>query len=213
MTHFHFLRKPFRHTFSNVSLLLIAINSLVFVALSFMSHLKVVLSLNPLYFLQGRMYWQILTYMFVHGNYQHIFFNMLAILVFGIPIERAVGSKEFTLMYFLFGIMSGVISLIIYIITGYYYVFLMGASGTVYGLLLAYAVIFPRSTIYVWGLVPIPAPLLVVIYACIELGSQIFSIGGGIAHCTHLAGLLVAWLYFIIRMGIHPLQVWKDAYR
>ena len=72
---------------------------------------------------------------------------------------------------------------------------------------------FPRSVIYIWGLIPVPSPLLVIIYAVVELGSQIIGAGGNVSHMTHLFGFLAAWLYFVIRMGIHPLKIWKDSYR
>lgn len=72
--------------------------------------------------------------------------------------------------------------------------------------------IFPRNVIYIWGIIPVAAPLLVFVYALIEITSQI-SGGSGIAHLAHLAGFAVAWIYFVARMGIHPLKVWKDAWR
>lgn len=97
--------------------------------------------------------------------------------------------------------------------TGYYGVFLLGASGAVYAVLFAYAVFFPRSVIFIWGIVPVPAPVLVFIYALIELGSQFFGSGSNVAHMTHLFGFLAAWFYFVLRMGIHPIKIWKDTYK
>ena len=104
-------------------------------------------------------------------------------------------------------------SLITFVISGTPFVILCGASGCLYAILLAYAVVFPKSVISIWGILPVPAPLLVGIYAIIEIISQIFSVNGGIAHMTHLAGFLFAWLYFVIRMKINPWKVWKNAYR
>ena len=91
--------------------------------------------------------------------------------------------------------------------------FLMGASGALYGLLFAFAVIFPRNNIYFWGIIPIPAPILVAIYVGIEISSQLLSFRDGVAHLTHLVCFAVAWIYFVVRMGINPWKVWKDAYR
>jgi membrane associated rhomboid family serine protease len=88
----------------------------------------------------------------------------------------------------------------------------MGASGAIYALLLAYAVIFPRSMIYIWGIIPVPSPLLVLIYGAISLFSQIMG-GGGVAHLAHLMGFVLAWIYFLARMGINPVKVWKDAWK
>ena len=92
-------------------------------------------------------------------------------------------------------------------------VFLIGASGAIYAILFAYAVIFPKNKIYIWAIIPVQAPLLIVIYAVIELGSQIFGFKTGIGHISHLLGLVFAWIYLVVRMGINPLKVWRDAYR
>lgn len=89
----------------------------------------------------------------------------------------------------------------------------MGASGAIYAMLLAYAVIFPRSRIFIWGILPVPAPVLVIAYAVIELGSQIIGVSSNVAHMTHLAGFAFSWLYFVVRMGINPYKVWKNIYR
>jgi len=207
-----FIRRPFKYRYTNVVLLLVGINCAVYIMTMMYPALKIILSLNPLYFWYQKMYWQPFTYMFMHAGFQHLLFNMLGLLFFGIPLERTVGSKEFTLMYVLFGVLSGCISLLLFTVSGSVYTFLMGASGAIYGILLAYSVAFPRSSIYIWGLVPVPAPLLIVIYAIIAFGSQLAG-SSGIAHITHLSGFAVAWIYFIIRMGINPLKAWKNAYR
>ena len=207
------IRKPFRYSYSYATAVIILVNVIVFLFTSANPRLSYILGLNPVLFFSGHMYWQLFTYMFVHGGFSHIFFNMLGLLFFGFTTERAMGSKEFTLMYLVCGFLSGVLSLIFYMIAGLFHVLLIGASGAIYAMLLAYAVIFPRSRIYIWGIIPLPAPVLIIVYAAIELGSQLFSVGGGVAHLTHLAGFAVAWLYFIVRMGIYPLRVWKDAYR
>lgn len=154
-------------------------------------------------------YWQFLTYMFVHGSLEHVILNMLCFICFGISIEKAIGSKEFLLFYFLCGILSGALSYLVYKFTNNYYVILIGASGAVYSILFAYAVFFPRSIIYLWWVIPVPAPVMVILYTIIELGSQLFYRNSGIAHLTHLFGFLTAYLYFVIRMGIHPIKVWK----
>ncbi len=169
--------------------------------------------MNPILVHKYHMYWQFLSYMFVHQNISHVFFNMLALLVFGINLEKAIGSREFILFYLVCGALSGFFSFLVYWFTGYYQVFLLGASGAVYAVLFAYAVFFPRSVIFIWGIVPVPAPVLVLIYAIIELGSQFFGNGSNVAHMTHLFGFFAAWLYFVIRMGIHPVKIWKNTYK
>ena len=207
------LRRPFRYSFVNTTLALIAINVAVFflMAVTPLSRYYAYLALTVRGFVYYHCFWQPVTYMFVHSGMNHLFFNMLALLFFGLSVEKAIGSKEFLLLYLLTGTLCGVLSLALYVLCGVP-VALVGASGAIYGILLAYAVIFPRSRIYVWWIIPVPAPILVLLYAVIELANQFYG-ASGVAHLTHLAGFAVAWLYFRIRMGIRPLQVWKDAYR
>lgn len=209
------IRKPFKYTNKNGTLWLIAANLLVFFYFNFFNIFRLnenVFALNVAGFVYGKMLWQPVTYMFIHAGWSHVFFNMLGLLFFGIAVEKAVGTKEFLLMYFVIGILSGLFSVAFYFLTGNYFVSLVGASGAIYGILFAYAVIFPRSVIYIWGLIPVPAPILVFVYALIEFFSQFFS-GSNVAHYAHLAGFGFAFLYFIVRMGINPFKLWKDAWR
>lgn len=211
-----FFRRPFKYSYSRITLLLIAVNCLVF-ALSYFfmdmyQYLHYYGALNAYLVEYNHFYWQFITYMFLHQNISHLFFNMVGLLIFGLSLERAIGSKEFLLFYLITGTLSGVFSFLVFKFTGQYRVFLIGASGAIYAVLFAYAVFFPRSIIYIWGIIPLPAPLMVVLYAIIELGSQFFS-SDNVAHLTHLFGFLSAWLYFVIRMGIHPVKVWKNTYR
>ena len=209
------LHRPFKYTFKNATLYIILANVLVYILMKFDPELYFHLSLFPISFFGYHEYWQVFTYMFVHdySSIQHILFNMIGLLIFGISVEKAIGTKEFCLMYFLSGIFCGIFSLVTFAISNNPFVILCGASGCLYAILLAYAVVFPKSIISIWGILPVPAPLLVGIYAIIEIVSQLFSVNGGIAHMTHLAGFLFAWLYFVIRMKINPWKVWKNAYR
>lgn len=207
------VRRPFRYVFFNATFFVIGFTLLVFLLTNMMRSLGNYLALNVILIHEYKMYWQFFTYMFVHGDFSHLFFNMLGLFFFGLAVEQSLGSKEFLLIYFISGIFCGIASYLFYLFTGAYYVFLVGASGAINSLLLEYAVIFPRNRIYMMGILPIPAPLLVAIYAGIEIASQLFTLRNGIAHMTHLAGFAIAWLYFMIRMGINPWKIWKDAYR
>lgn len=207
-----FFRRPFKYTFFHSVFILILINVIVYIAGRFYPMLDACLALNVGTVIYYKWFWQFFTYMFVHGNFSHIFFNMLGLLFFGLNIEKIWGSKEFLLFYLVCGVFSGVLSFAVYFFTGATNVFLMGASGALYSILFAYAVTFPRSVIFIWGIIPVPAPVLVLIYAIIELVSQFFG-GGNIAHMTHLFGFLCAWAYFRIRMGIRPLRIWKDVFK
>lgn len=211
-----FFRRPFQYEYRRRVLFIIFINFLIYALGYFYNFVNDYVhtygSLCAYLVLVKHMYWQFFTYMFVHHNLSHVFFNMLGLLVFGLPLEKAIGSKEFTLFYIVCGVASGVLSFLVFIFTRQYIVFLLGASGAVYAVLFAYAVFFPRSIIYIWGLVPVPAPIMVLIYALIEFFSQFTSVSN-VAHMTHLFGFLAAWLYFVIRMGIHPLKIWKNTYK
>lgn len=207
------IRKPFSYSFKNATVIIILVNLGVYLLEKIFPPSISILSLNVINCIGHKMFWQPFTYMFVHGNFQHIFFNMFGLFIFGMNVERAIGTKEFCLMYFVTGFLCGLLSLVVYFISGNYGIFLMGASGAIYGILLAYAVIFPRNRIFIWGIIPIPAPVLVIVYAVIETVSQVFGVQNGVAHSVHLAGFLFTFLYFIVRMGINPIKVWKNAYR
>jgi membrane associated rhomboid family serine protease len=207
------IRRPFKYTSVHITLYLAGVNIIVFIMTSLIPQLEVILSLYPPAFFYGKMYWQLITYMFVHGNLEHIFFNMFGLIMFGLAVERTVGSKEFLLYYLVCGTVSGAFSLIVFMLTGHYNVSLIGASGAVYAVLFAFAVVYPRSKVYFCGILPIPSPVLVIIYAIIELISQAAGFNGGVAHMTHLFGLAAAYLYFVIRTGVNPVHVWKNAFK
>jgi membrane associated rhomboid family serine protease len=205
------IRRPFPYHFSNYTLILIGINILVYFFTYMSRQTMYYLAMNPVLFLQNHFYWTPLTYMFVHGGMNHILFNMLGLFFFGPQLEERMGSTEFLVYYFLTGILSGVFSLLVYLLTGAYTVFLMGASGALFAILLAFAVYFPHSRVYLFGILPMRTPVMVTLYAGIEIFSMISGFQGGVAHMTHLAGLLFGFLYFIIRLGTNPLTVFRDS--
>jgi membrane associated rhomboid family serine protease len=184
---------------------LIGINILIFAAMHFLrlDWLTYYLAMIPGLVLQGWV-WTFVTYMFVHGGVSHILFNMLALFIFGVPVEREMGSKEFLLFYFVTGTLAGVFSFGVYYLSGSSNVILVGASGAIFAVELAYAVFFPHSIIYIWGLIPVRAPILVLGFTALALFSSIFGLNRGVAHLTHLAGFGFAWLYLLIRFGINP---------
>ncbi|UTD06153.1 rhomboid family intramembrane serine protease [Treponema denticola] len=207
-----YLRKPFKYTYKNAVLVIAVINVAVFVLTSLFRNLSAYLGLVPILVVEAQTYWQFFTYQFVHGDFFHLAFNMLALFFFGVPVERKIGTKEFILYYLLIGTIGGALSFLVYAATGFYTITLVGASGAIFGLLLLYAVLYPNSVIYIWGVIPVPAPLLILGYAVIELIS-IFSVGDGVAHLTHFIGLLAGWVYIRIRFGIKPLKVWNSTGR
>ena len=198
------IRKPFRYSYGNAVLVLIGINLLVFLAQSAFPRVTSYLALNPVNVVRGGAYWQFLSYMFAHGGISHLLFNMLGLFFFGTQVERHVGSKEFLLYYVVTGVLAGLFSFLVYVMTGADYVYLLGASGAIFAVQLAYATFFPNSVIYIWGIFPLRAPTLVLGYTAIELFSSVFGVRSGVAHLTHLAGFGFAWLYFLVRFGANP---------
>ncbi|MDA8411117.1 MAG: rhomboid family intramembrane serine protease, partial [Treponema sp.] len=164
------IRRPFHYSYHSAVLWLIAANVLVFAAGLLVPDITYYLALNPASLLQGAI-WQPVTYMFAHAGLSHLLFNMLGLFFFGTAVERSVGTREFLLYYFLIGVLAGLFSFVTYVLTGAMGTFLLGASGAIFGLLLAYATLFPESRIFVWGIIPVKAPILVLVYAGIELFS------------------------------------------
>lgn len=216
------LRTPFRYSYSNAVLLLIVANAAVYLLFKFFPYYKDYFGLSFFGVMHKKMYWQPFTYMFIHADFMHFLFNMLGLLFFGVSVERSLGTKEFLLLYFFVGVFSGLFSVGIYYVSalwqihnGFYptmlLVNLIGASGAIYGILFSFAVIFPRARIFIYGIIPVPAPLLVAGYALIEVVSNFLG-NSNVAHMTHLAGFGFAWVYFAIRMGVNPIKVWRNTF-
>lgn len=157
------------------------------------------ISLDPLHRtpLSGPfMPWQLFTYMFMHGGFWHLFLNMFALWMFGMELENIWGSKKFLMYYMMCGIGAGLANLILAPLFSSVQAPTVGASGSVYGILVAFGMMFPNRPIFIYFLFPIKAKYFVVIYMLIE----IFSVGSnsGIAHIAHLGGGLVGLLYILI---------------
>ncbi|ACF13251.1 Rhomboid family protein [Chloroherpeton thalassium ATCC 35110] len=150
--------------------------------------------------------WQPLTYMFLHGGFTHILFNMFALWIFGAEIENYWGTRHFTTYYFVCGVGAALINLIASIGAGGPTV---GASGAVFGVLLAFGMMFPNRYIFLYFLFPIKAKYFVAGYAIIEFFST-FNINSPVAHFAHLGGMLVGYVYIKIMQGEWPLQDWLD---
>ncbi len=209
------LNKKFSYSFNYVTLIIVAVNVAAFILTGSgrNANFQYLFGLQPVLFTRAHYYWQLLTYMFMHGSWSHLLGNMIGLLFFGVYIEKQLGSKEFLLFYLLCGILCGAASLAIYLAAGFYGVLLVGASGAVYAVLLLFAVIFPRATVFIMGIVPAPAPLLVAIYAGIAVFEQVFGMNQGVAHMTHLSGFAAAWIYCLVRYGVNPIKGWENAFR
>lgn len=173
--------------------------SLVFGAYSVESFMMEFLALNPIapYSPMGESFfypWQLITYQFMHGGLFHLFFNMFALWMFGMEFEQMWGSKRFLTYYLLSGIGAGILQIFISNAPT------VGASGAIYGLLLAFGVTFPDRKIFMFPLfIPISAKYFVMIFAGIELLSGIYSSNSSVAHFAHLGGAATG--YLLIKFG------------
>ncbi|MBD3615948.1 MAG: rhomboid family intramembrane serine protease [Gracilimonas sp.] len=147
------------------------------------------LVLNPLG--EGFIPWQLVTYMFLHADLGHIFFNLFALWIFGQAIENLWGSKRFLIYYLLTGIGAAVIHMFI----GGYFTYTLGASGAVFGILLAFGMMFPdRYIMLLIPPIPIKAKYFVAVYGLFELFNGLAMPNSGIAHFAHLGGLVVGFI-------------------
>jgi membrane associated rhomboid family serine protease len=150
------------------------------------------LGLVPSLVLTRFMFWQFVTYLFVHANLWHLVINMLMLWMFGQVIENTWGSKRFLFYYFFTGIGAGLCSVIFAFNASYPVV---GASGAIFGLLAAFAVMFPESVILLFLIFPMKMKHAVLVLAGINLLGALSNPGGGIAYVAHLGGGIFGWLY------------------
>lgn len=163
-------------------------------------------------------WWQFVTYMFVHGGFWHIFFNMYSLFLFGSIVENMIGTKKFITFYFLCGFGAAALHLAVqgcevsyFINHGMYgainalkHTPTVGASGAIYGLLLAYGMLFPESRLtLLFPPISLKARTMVLVFIGIELVSGVLSMDG-IAHFAHLGGMLVGFIL---------IYVWRRAGR
>jgi len=188
-----------------VTLALIIINVIIFAAqIIFDPGFTETFALTPVIALNGA-WWQFLTYMFLHADPLHIFFNMFALFMFGIVMERALGWKKYIFLYLVSGIGSAMFYLFLTLtfLPGELTILMLGASGAVYGILAAFGFMFPKEVIYLY-FIPIPAFGAVFIFAAIELIAGITGIMPGIANFGHLGGIITSALVML---------VWKHTMR
>ncbi len=152
------------------------------------------LALVPILVWKQYFVWQLGTYIFLHGGIFHILFNLLALWMFGGELENYWGSKKFLRFFLLCGISAGICT-VLFTPEIYQSIPVIGASGAIYGLLLAFGWLFPDRPIYIYFLFPIQAKYFVIIFGLIEFFSSVEGAGGGVAHITHLGGLLFALIY------------------
>jgi len=149
--------------------------------------------------------WQVVTYGFLHGGYAHIFFNMLGLYMFGSDIERLFGSRYFVAYYFACLVAAALSQLVVTALAGGPPVPTVGASGALYGLLLAFGMYFPRRmVVLIFPPIPMPARLFVIIFGGLELLFGVTGTADGVAHFAHLGGMLGGWLVIQYRRRGFP---------
>jgi len=182
-----------------VKWLLIA-NVVMFIVSALAPALAFPLALRPQAVLERGWIWQLGTYMFLHGSFFHILFNMLTLWMFGVELERVWGTVFFAKYYAITGLGAALTtvlgSLLPFAISRQmYYLPTVGASGAIFGLLVAWALYFPHRQIYMYFIFPVPVRIFVLIVGAISLFSAMGGPGDGVAHATHLGGLAVGYLY------------------
>ena len=136
--------------------------------------------------------WTIVTYMFLHAGLAHILFNMLALYFFGPRVEQRLGPERFFVLYMVSGTFGALLSFAFAP-----YAAVVGASGALYGVLLAFARFWPRERIFIWGILPVEARWLVIFYTVLSLMSGITGSHSGVADFAHLGGFAGGLLYLL----------------
>lgn len=154
--------------------------------------LEVYLGLTPADVTYGLRLWQLATYMFLHGGPFHLLFNMLTLFMFGNDLERLWGTRRFVRYYFLTGIGAGVCS---WLVSMSGVATIVGASGAIYGLLLAYGLLYPNRVVYLNFFIPVKVKYLVAFMGFVAFYSSLAESAGGVAHVAHLGGMLVGLVY------------------
>jgi membrane associated rhomboid family serine protease len=162
--------------------------------------------------------WQLLTYMFLHGGFWHVLFNMLALWMFGMELENTWGSRKFLLFYLVCGVGAGITHMFVAPLVGQGDP-TVGASGAVFGVLVGFAMLFPNRPVYIYFLLPVKAKYLIIAWIGLELfygvtgNTAVAGTGDGIAHFAHLGGAAVGFLFVAIESDLIPLRQWMVRFK
>lgn len=151
-------------------------------------------ALTPALFMEGY-FWQLVTYMFLHGSTMHIFINMFVLLIFGPIVEHQLGWKKYLALFLVSGIGSALLHILL---TGESHVLMLGFSGAGFGILTAYGLLFPKSIIIMFPGIPMPAILAVFVFAAIEFVFGVAGLEPGIANFGHLGGIITGLFFMLL---------------
>ena len=149
--------------------------------------------------------WQLFTYLFIHGGIFHIFFNMFVLWMFGKDLESQWGKMEFLLFYFVCGIGAGLITVLFSVNS---IVPIVGASGAIYGLLLAYGFTYPNQMVYLYGLVPIKVKYMVLGLGAIAFFASLSASQSNVSHITHLSGMIIGLIFIYFNINWKVIKLW-----
>jgi membrane associated rhomboid family serine protease len=154
--------------------------------------------------------WTILTYQFLHAHFMHLLFNMIGLFFFGPRLEARIGSRHFLGLYLVSGSIGAVLS-VGSAVPGWTnpWVPVIGASGAVFGVLLGFARYWPDERIFIWGVLPVKARVLVIGLALISVWAGLGGAGGSVAHFAHLGGFLGGWIYLKFLERSSPAEKFK----
>jgi membrane associated rhomboid family serine protease len=156
--------------------------------------------------------WQLVSYMFLHGDFWHIFFNMFIFWMFGSELEAEWGSREFLKFYFICGIGAGILNVLL-TPADPAYPGTVGASGAIYGIMVAYALRYPDRSVYIYFLFPVKVKYLVGFLFLISFFSTWNSQSDGIAHAAHLGGMVVGFVYLKYWNQLHKIKSLKTMFQ
>jgi membrane associated rhomboid family serine protease len=162
--------------------------------------MKTFFALTPAMVLDHFMIWQLATYMFMHGGIEHILFNMLALWMFGTTLEQDWGTRRFLKYYFVCGIGAGICDITLNVIIGHWNIPTLGASGAIFGLLLAFGVLYPNQIVLFFFIFPMKAKYMVMIVGAIAfLGA--LNVNSGVSDFAHLGGMAFGYAYLRMRFS------------
>lgn len=162
-------------------------------------HSDVMGRLFALYPIQSHYFhwWQFITYMYMHGGFWHILFNMYTLYIFGCVVENIIGTRKFITFYTICGVGAAALHLLVQSLTNDFAP-TVGASGSIYGVLIAFAILFPESRLtLLFPPVTLSAKWMVIIFAIIELTTGLTGTSANVAHFAHLGGMLIGWLMIL----------------
>ena len=187
---------------------LITINIVVFILLELSGNKNIfftLFGLVPQAVLQEYKIWQIFTYLFLHGGFFHILLNMLFLWILGKDLEIDWGKNEFLIFYFVCGMGAGFITVLLNFNS---FLPTVGASGAIYGVLVAYGFTYPNRTIYLYGLFPIKVKYMVLGMGIIAFFASFYSGQSTTSHITHVNGMIIGLIYILFNFKWKTFRIW-----